>query len=78
MVAESSLGSGEGGCFWLQVTTVLAEPTFRICPNLLSRWGQLRRTYDFNLAVAKVSDPDVCTESLILPCYETGSPCSLD
>ena len=62
------------GC---NVTTMLAEPTFRICHNLLSPWGQLRRTDDFNVAVAKVADSGVCTESLMPPCYEAGSPCSL-
>jgi hypothetical protein len=36
----------------------LAEPTFRIARNLLARWGRLRRTEFFNVAVMAVADTD--------------------
>jgi hypothetical protein len=40
------------------VTVTLAEPTFRIARNLLARWGRLRRTEFFNVAVMAVADTD--------------------
>jgi hypothetical protein len=40
---------------WNLIVT-LSEPTFRIARKLLSRWGRLRRTEYFNVAVMSVAD----------------------
>jgi hypothetical protein len=39
------------------VLVTLAEPTFRIARKLLARWGVLRRTEYFNVALMAVADP---------------------
>jgi hypothetical protein len=39
------------------VIVTLAEPTFRIARRLLARWGELRRTQCYNVAVMAVADP---------------------
>lgn len=38
------------------VIVTLSEPTFRIARKLLSRWGRLRRTEYYNVAVMAVTD----------------------
>jgi tRNA(Ser,Leu) C12 N-acetylase TAN1 len=58
MVGESGSVSGvESAVPDWNVTVTLAEPTFRSARNLLARWGRLRRTAYFNVAVMKVRDP---------------------
>jgi hypothetical protein len=39
------------------VLVTLAEPTYRVARKLLARWGSLRRTLYFNVAVMAVADP---------------------
>jgi hypothetical protein len=39
------------------VLVTLAEPTYRVARKLLARWGSLRRTEYFNVAVMAVADP---------------------
>ena len=58
MVGESGQVPDVGSAVpdW-NVTVTLAEPTFGIARNLLARWGQLRRTAYFNVAVMAVADP---------------------
>jgi tRNA(Ser,Leu) C12 N-acetylase TAN1 len=57
MVGESMQAFGQKSATpdW-NVTVTLAEPTFGIARNMLARWGQLRRTRFFNVAVMKVAD----------------------
>jgi hypothetical protein len=57
MASESGSAPYEGSPVpdW-NVTVTLAEPTFHIARNLLARWGRLRRTGYFNVAVMKVQD----------------------
>lgn len=57
MVGEISPVPGTGSAVpdW-NVTVTLAEPTFGIARNLLARWGRLRRTEYFNVAVMTVAD----------------------
>jgi tRNA(Ser,Leu) C12 N-acetylase TAN1 len=50
-------GHAESGPVAWNVIVTLAEPTFRIARRLLARWGELRRTQYFNVAVMAVADP---------------------
>jgi tRNA(Ser,Leu) C12 N-acetylase TAN1 len=52
-------GHAESGPLDWNVIVTLAEPTFRIARRLLARWGPLRRTEYFNVAVMTVADPAV-------------------
>jgi tRNA(Ser,Leu) C12 N-acetylase TAN1 len=53
----SRAGHVESGPLAWNVIVTLAEPTFRIARRLLARWGELRRTEYFNVAVMAVADP---------------------
>ena len=57
MVRESAQAPSQGlAAPDRNVTVTLAEPTFHIARNLLAKWGRLRRTEYFNVAVMKVAD----------------------
>ena len=76
-----------GPLAWNVIVT-LAEPTFRIARRLLARWGELRRTEYFNVAVMAVADPaaflrefsaalaDIPAFSMRCPMFWRSSICS--
>jgi tRNA(Ser,Leu) C12 N-acetylase TAN1 len=53
------------------VTVTLSEPTFRIARNLLARWGRLRRTDYFNVAVMAVADTNTFLREFAAAVQET-------
>jgi tRNA(Ser,Leu) C12 N-acetylase TAN1 len=72
MASESGSAPYEGSPVpdW-NVTVTLAEPTFHIARNLLARWGRLRRTGYFNVAVMKVQDTAAFLRELAAAAEET-------
>lgn len=72
MVGEGSPVPSAGATVpdW-NVTVTLAEPTFRIARNLLARWGRLRRTDYFNVAVMTVADIDTFLREFAAAVEET-------
>jgi tRNA(Ser,Leu) C12 N-acetylase TAN1 len=53
------------------VIVTLSEPTFRIARNLLARWGRLRRTEYYNVAVMSVRDTGAFLQEFAAAVEET-------
>ena len=68
--SQRSLDARSKGPDWNVIVT-LAEPTFRIARRLLSRWGRLRRTDCYNVAVMAVPDTNAFLKEFAAVVEET-------